>query len=323
MSVATIVHFAVADLLHRSEFPLAESNELVEAACIAVGLGVLRNQMSFVKQSPRYWDSTSWDAIPRPFLDPTCLAYVNGLAAWFRQDKDNVWIGQLHTEIVKSAKKTLKYLIKTEDSFLHPNSLKSSIGQRTSSEWLQSLNQKSLSSQLAALQFFAGSKSFPDDHQDLLIAKLQSNEDAVVVHAINVAQSIAEPESSVINELRMLTESRDEITQSKAMMALTAIKQLDQNCFDTAVKMLQDNTQHVVYTGLVALSTKDEITEAEQKVVHRAFLKYLQSCNYEFVNLFVLAYSRWYDDVKAYLANTLQQDHPEYLDIALEVVESI
>lgn len=314
------MHFAVADLLHRSGFQLTESNELVEAAAIAIGLGMPRSQLSFVKQSPRYWDPTSWDAIPRPFLDPNCLAYVNGLSAWFRKDGENSWMDQLHLEIVKPAKKVLKYLAKTEDSFLHPSSFKSTMVQRTHSEWLQLLNQKSVSTQISALQFMAGAKSFPDDHQDMLVAKLRSNEDAVVIHAINVALSIPSPEDSVIQELRLLTESRDLTAQSKAMMALTASKQLDQNCFDTALNMLQSDTRHVVYTGLLALSTKPAISEAEQKVVHRAFLKYLQSCNYEFINLFVAAFSRWNTDVRAYLTNNL---HPEYLGVALEAVEAI
>ena len=308
-------------MLANLEFPLAESNELVEASLVTMGLGMPRNQLSFVKQSPQYWDTTTWDAIPRPFLDPPCQAYVNALTAWLRNESNARWIDQLHPEIIRPTKKALKFLNKTQDTFL--KSIDSPIHDRTPSEWLELANQKSVSNQIAALQFFAGTQSFPDDHQDLLLSKLRSRNDAVVVHAIGAAESIESPSAEIIDELRMLTDSIDEIAKSKAMVTLSKLRQLDQNCFNNALKMIQSDTKHVVYTGLLGMLTKESIDEAEQNIVNRVFLKYLQSCNYEFVNLFVTAYSRWVPDLNSYLHELLDDDYREYLDIALEAAKSI
>ena len=143
------------------------------------------------------------------------------------------------------------------------------------------------------------------------------------MHAIGAAEAIENIEPSLIEELQLLTESTDEGTRSKAIVALAKRRHLDANCFENAVKMLNSNTDHVVYAGLLALTTKESITPTEQRTVNRVFLKYLQSCNYEFVNLFATAYRRWIPDAKSYLSDLLAGDYPEYLDIALETLEAV
>ncbi len=295
---------------------------MTEAATIMLGLGMPRNQLHFVKRSSHYWDITAWDAIPRPFLDPPTHAYVNALAAWIRNESNPAWIDELHTEIVRPTKKCLKFLNKNNDSFFTRDSLDASIVDRTQSEWLQLADDKPASNQIAALQFFAGTMSFPADHQELLLTKLRSNNSTIAIHAVGAAESIENPEPQIVDELRFLTDNPDDMTRSKSMVALAKNGQLDDNCYSNALKMLQSKTKHVVYAGLLGLLKKESINETELKIVNRVFTNYLSACDYEFVNLFATAYLRWVPDAKTYLTELLSDD-PQFLVMALEAVESV
>jgi len=57
LSVATAIHFVIVDLLVQSDFPGAHLPEIVDAAAIATGLGILRSQIDLVSKSGAFWDS--------------------------------------------------------------------------------------------------------------------------------------------------------------------------------------------------------------------------------------------------------------------------
>ena len=288
-----------------------------------MGLGMPRNELSFVKQSPQHWDMTAWDLVPLPFLNRQCHAYVNALAAWFRGDDNVDWIDAMHPEIVRSTKKALKFLKKTGDSFFAPSTLQTTIASRTPSEWLQLADDKNVTSQIVAMQYLAGSKSFPEGNSDVLVQKLRSRNDAIVMHAVGAAETMDNPEQEIIEELRLLTESPHEGTQSKSTLAVARMQQLDDFCLENATKMVGSNTDFVAYAGLLALSTRESVGDMERNAVDRAFIKYLQTCNYNFVNLCAAAYAQWLPDSQAYVTELLSENQPEYLDIALEAVESV
>ena len=117
LAVATAIHFIIVDLLVQSHFPGAHLPEIVDAAAIATGLGILRSQIDLVSQTEHFWDSTAWEILPPPFLGAQKAAYALALSAWVRKEKSPAWAGELTTELIGPMNKSLKFLSKTNDTF--------------------------------------------------------------------------------------------------------------------------------------------------------------------------------------------------------------
>ena len=56
LTAATVIHFAVADMLRQQQLGYAHLPEVVDLAVINVGLGVLQSSFGFVKQVGSFWD---------------------------------------------------------------------------------------------------------------------------------------------------------------------------------------------------------------------------------------------------------------------------
>ena len=324
MGLATLINGVVCDLLHQKNFGSAHLPERVDLAVAATGLGMIRNNISLVKKQTNYWDSTQWELFPRPFLDCQSLAYANAIAAWARDDATPEWASDLPSDLKRPMRNSLKFLLKTNDSFFHPQAKRSLLSQ-SQSEWWKLAASPSVSNQVIAIRHLETDGSLNDQQESLLLEKLRSANLAIVLNAIAAGERLSlhrQPVASeaIVRELRMLADHRSDEVRAKAMCALAKLGELDEATVEIAAMMLEENLRHVVFAGAYAVSTLNSVPDHVLPPFDRCFVCMLRACDYEFIDLFVAAYKRWYDDPQSHLEGLLQNS-PEYLPIALETLQ--
>ena len=322
VAIAAIVSGVVSDLLHCHKYPFAHFPEFVDLAVIATGLGTLRSNLDFVTRDGNFWDSTQWRMIPRPFLDTQGIAYANAVAAWSRGEKDPEWADDLEPDLKRSMQKSLRFLSKTEDSFFQPSKPRAGLLNQPQRDWLAMADSKSVSEQVVALRHLKQDSSLVSELQTCIADKLRSTNEAVLLNAISASEQIVDIGETAAEELKFLSQHRDSEVRSKAMIALTRLGLLDENTIAAAGQMLGSKKKHEIYAGLSALSSLGSIDDHLVPAINRAFVRSLQVCDYEFVNLFSIAFTKWLDDPKSHVENLLRQDSPEYMEIAIEALEN-
>ncbi len=322
---AALINGVVNDLLYQSDFPFPHFPEWVDLAVIASGLGVLRSGVGFVKKTGLHWDSTAWDQSPRPFLNIPSLAYANAMAAWIRNDPAPGWASELNGEIIRPMRSSLKYLIKTNDSYFGPSDLAAPRGKCSASQWWNGAKDAAPSTRIIALRHLETNPSLDgalDDVQvSIMVDALRSKNRAVVLHAIAATERMNVDAGPVVVELQSLVNDRDDEVRAKSLCALTVLGHLDSHTIEMAVEMLDSHFKHNVFAAVLALSSRDSIDDAHVPSVQRAFMRSLKSCDYEFVGLYARSFFCWFDDPQDTVREWLQDDSPELLDIALAAVE--
>ena len=331
LAVATAIHFVIVDLLVQSDFPGAHLPEIVDAAVIATGLGILRSQIDLVSQSGSFWDSTAWEILPPPFLGAQKAAYAHAIVAWVRGEKSPAWANELSTEIVGSMNKSLKFLSKTNDSFFDNSSEASNtaVANYEQQQWLKLASSKLESSQIIGLKHCVidpdrdDAAALQKQWSNLLVDKFRSNSKDVVLHAIAAAQRGKIENQLVLDELIVLAENRDDKIRAKALLTLTHLGKIDSTALELAARMLDSRENFVIFAGLNALCSSKEVSEQALPMLDRAFARALANCDQEFVNLFAIGYTNWLDDPAAHFHNLFEADSPEYLEIALEALVAV
>ena len=317
------MHGVVSDLLHQHKYPYAHFPEFVDVAVVATGLGTLLSNLDFVSNDPTFWDSTQWRMIPRPFLDSHGSAYVNAIAAWTREEKDPQWSEDLEPELKRTMLKSLKFLHKTGDSFFQPKTANVNLLKQSQQKWLETLSAKSISNQIVAVRHLQKDDSVLPELQSAMADKLRSSDEAVLLNAISASEQVFDIGETAVEEMRFLTQHRDHVVRAKAMCALTHIGQLDETTIQTAGDMLGSKMKHVIYAGLTALSSLGSVSDHLIPAINRSFIRSLQVCDYEFVNLFAAAFTKWLDNPKEHVEELLSGDSPEYMEIAMEALDNV
>ncbi len=323
LTAATIIHHVVSDLLFQNDFEHADLTELVDLAVICTGLGIIQSNFTFVQKGGLFWDSTFWTSMPRPFLDTNNLAYVSAVAAWVRGEKDPKWSEALPNEVKRPLRKSLKFLLKTNDSFIDPSTNAKRLTERSQQEWLQMAREPSVSKQVIAIRQLAHDDQLEEQQTTLLLEKIRSNSRTVVLHTIRAIESLRLVNEPIIDELRFLVEQRDDEIRAKAMIAVARLRQLDDATIASAKNMVDASAKAVVLAGVLALASIENASDDIQKVMERGFIRSLQTCDYEFVNLYTSAFNRWLDDPESRFRQLLTIDHPEYVDIAIESLQTV
>ena len=311
LAAAALVQSVVHDLLFNNGLASSVPGEFLDAAVVLCGLGGLRAQVELMNDTGSYWDTTHWNARPIDFLDHESLTYAHSLAAWCRGGS----AANLPAEI-RSAKTSLKYLNKTNDSFFTKNLVETN--QLKIEDFVELAANGNESTRIAAMQFFHGDHPHLQTQDAAITKNLQHHSQHVVAHAASAAQATQSSDPEVVESLKRLTDNHDERLKSKAVQALTVMGQVDELVADNAAKMLSSSTNFVTYTGLFALSKLDRVSEDVLKLADRGFERALHTCNYQFVELFSEAYKRWLDDPAEHLNRRWGQRSPEYLQMALE-----
>ncbi len=314
LAAAALVQGVVHDLLFKNGLADgAVPGEFLDAAVVLCGLGSLRAQVELISDAGSYWDATRWDAAPSNFLDHESLTYAHALATWCRSGN----AGSLPAEL-GSAKGALKYLTKTNDSFFQQNLVESD---DLAIEPLVELAASGKeSTRIAAMQFFHPGHSFLEQQDSAILQNLRHRSEHVVAHAVSAAQISQSANSEVVEELRFLTDNRDDRLRSKAVQAVAFMDQVDGFVTDNAATMLSSSTNYVTYSGLLALSKLDSVSEDVLKLADRGFERALHTCNYQFVELFAATYKKWLDDPAAHLNRLWGERSPEYLQMGLEAL---
>ncbi len=311
LAAAALVQSVVHDVLFSSGLVSAVPSEFLDAAVVLCGLGGLRAQVELMSDAGSYWDVTHWNARPIDFLDHESFAYAHALAVWCRGGN----AADLPAEI-RSAKASLKYLNKTSDSFFTQSLVENN--QLEIKNFVELAATGNESTRIAAMQLFHSDHSDLQTQDAAIASNLQHHNQHVVAHATSAAQATQSSDSEVVEALKRLTDNHDERLKSKAVQALTLMGQLDELVADNAAKMLSSSTDYVTYTGLLALSKRDSVSEDVLKLADRGFERALHTCNYQFIELFSGAYKQWLDDPAEHLNKRWGQRSPEYLQMALE-----
>ncbi len=323
LAIATLVNGVVCDLLHQHDYAYAHFPEFVDLAVIATGLGTLQSNLDFVASSPAFWDSTQWRLIPRPFLDSQGVVYTNAIAAWARDEKDPQWANGLEPELKRAMAKSLKFLHKTNDSFFQPKNADEQLLNQGQKKWLAMAESKLVSQQIIAVRHLQKDDSVLPETQATLADMLRSTHGGVMVNAISATEQVVDIGDTAIEELRFLTQHRDDTIRAKAMCALTRLGQLEETTLQTAGDMLASKKKHVIFAGLTALSSLGSVSDHLIPAINRSFIRSLQVCDYEFVNLFAAAFTKWLDDPKSHVENLLREDSTEYIEIAMEALDNV
>ena len=318
---ATLINGVVCDLLATSGFRFFHYPELVDIAVVASGLGGIRSNLSFVQKGGAHWDSTQWEASPRPFLNVQPLAYVNAMTAWVRGDSSPAWAQELENELKRPMLKSLKFLAKTNDSFCELSSTQSLA--RPQSKWWELASSELASEQVIALRHLDSPNDVTEERMSLLLKKLQSNDRAIVLHAIAAVERLKCANDKITEEIRGLVNYHDVEVRSKSLCALTLLEKLDDVTVEIATDMLDSSVRHNVFAGLYAFSSLDQVPEYALPAIDRGFQRALKSCDYEFIGLYAAGYKRWLDDPTAHVTNLLEQNRPEYLQVALEALSGV
>ncbi len=326
LTAATIISNVVRDLLYQNKFGYAHFPELVDLAVVITGLGIPQSQIGFVNNSGRFWDSTRWSMFPQPFLDGQAFAFTCAIASWIRHEKDPAWAQDLPSDLRRPMHKSLKYLLKTDDSFFQREGNKNVLEQ-SQSAWAALALSDSISSQIVAVRHLKPDAS-AGDQDAALLKRLRSPDPTVLLHSIAATESIDGNCNEatlhlIVEELQILSENREEEIRAKAMCSLARLGQINEQTTQIASKMLDSSTKFVVYSGVIALSALDSVPENVILPANRALIRSLQSCDYEFVGLLVAAFNRWLEDPQTHLETLLQNDSPEYLNISLDALANI
>jgi hypothetical protein len=321
LTAASLIHHVVADLLHQHQFAYAHFPELVDLAVVMTGLGTIRSRFEFVKRANIFWDSTYWGVFPRPFLDTPSLGYAHAVAAWIRADRDPSWFADLPTAVKTPSKKSLKFLTKTGDSFFDSQSAGSRLLQQDQRQWLALAGEKSTSKQIIALLHFEPDESLGDQQEKILLERLRSSNVALILHAISAVESLKLSSEPVVDQLQFLTAHASDQARAKAAIALAKLGKVDQDTVGAATKMIDSSVKHVVYAGVFALASQPKVEDATLRAVDRGFLSALQTCDYEFIQLFVMAYVKWLEQPETHFQKLLGQDS-EYLEMATDALQA-
>jgi hypothetical protein len=311
-------------MLYQSTFTQPHFPELVELAVIGTGLGVLRSNLVFVKKVAAFWDSTHWQISPPPFLNIQSLAYTNAIAAWARSETTPEWLHDLNPEVKRPMKRSLKYLFKTGDTFFHPQDGEKRLS-LSDQDWWKLTQHQSASTQVIAIRHLNTDRELTQHQESVLLDKLQSSERATTLNAITTTERLSsrqdnEISDSLTGQMRTLIHHRDDEIRAKAMCALTTVNRIDSSAIDAAATMIEGDIRHVVFAGVYALTTVEQLPDYISPSFDRSFVKALKSCDYEFVGLFAKGYDRWHDDPKQHLEQLLS-DSPEFLPIAMEALD--
>lgn len=106
------------------------------------------------------------------------------------------------------------------------------------------------------------------------------------------------------------------------MCVLARLGGLDEATVETAATMLEAPQKHLIFAGLVALSTLDRVPEEVVSALDRCFVRVLRACDYEFIELIATTYRRLLHDPQSHVEG-LFQNSPEYLPIALETLQNV
>ena len=321
LTAAALTQHLVADLLHQHKFPYAHFPELVDLAVVMTGLGSIRSGFEFVKRADIFWDSTYWGVFPRPFLDTNSLGYSHAMAAWMRDDRDPDWFASLPTAVKSASKKSLKFLLKTGDSFFTPATCNNSLFDQSQSQWQALAAEKSTSKQIIGIRHFAPEESLADQQSEILLGKLRSSNEPLALHAVTAVESLKLNGQPIADQLNHLTQHHNDVLRAKAMIALTKLGHIDEHAVTVATKMISNHAKHVVYAGMFALSSQNEIDDSTLKAVDRGFMAALQTCDYEFIQLYTTAYSKWMEEPQQHFEHLLG-DADEYLEIANEALQA-
>lgn len=323
LAVTTLIHFVVHDMLAQQGFPYTHLPEAIDVAVVACGLGLPLSRLNMVNDGGSFWDPTAWEIAPKPFLDTTSIAYASAIAAWLR-DEASEWIADLPSSVASQMKKSLKYLNKTNDCFFKLGAAKS-LGSIETMVQLAKTDSSTAgpSSRIIALRNFAADETLTAQMAEAIDATLRSGNRDLTLHAINAAAEVKLDAADVIEELKLLCGSNDELIRAKSIFAVGQMGQMDSDTSLLAARMIESKTDFLVFCGLTALSSRSEVDSQIIQSADRGFKRALQTCNYQFVGLFAAVYQTWLADPREHFANLLTEDSPEYLQIAFGALDEV
>lgn len=323
LTVTTLIHQVVADLLHQKQFPKAHFPELVDLATVACGLGIPLSNFSFVEKNTPDWDFTQWSHRRHGFLIQRALSYACALAAWVRGEHRPAWASSLRPDIRNPMLKSLKYLKRTQDSFFGPDTIDFVFLEQPQTSWLRLAEESSASKQIVAIRHIEIEKRLAAEQEQLLLDKLRSSNEFIIQTAIWTIEKTELATEAVVDELRRLVDHSSDEIRSKAAFTLTILRAIDDHTRDAMADMVGSGVWFVSHAGVIGLSSLARVPDDIYRPMNKGFRRALQKCDYGIIPHFVNAFNRWLDDPEAYFDLLFAEDSPELLGVALDALEQI
>ena len=325
LTVTTLIHQVVADLLFQNRFPMAHLPELVDLATVACGLGIPLSNYSFVEKNTPDWDFTQWSHRRHGFLIQRALSYSSALAAWVRGEQRPEWAKYLRPDIRHPMNKSLKYLLRTKDSFFGPETVDFKLLDQPQTSWIRIAQEKSASRQIVAIRHMKYEKRLAEEQEQLLLGKLRSSNEFIVQNAIWTIERMEAEEvpQSIVEELRGLMDHSSDEVRSKTAVVLTVLQEIDDRTRDLMTDMVGSNVWFVVHAGVFGLSSLESVPDSVLRPMNKGFRKALQNCDYGVLPHFANAFDRWLDDPEAYFKMLFEEDSPELLGVAMDTLNQV
>ncbi len=323
LTVTTLIHQVVADLLYQKQFPLAHFPELVDLATVACGLGIPLSNFSFVEKNIPDWDFTQWSHKRHGFLVQRALSYACAMAAWVRGESKPGWARYLRPDIRNPMNKSLKYLWKTGDSFFGPETIAGRILEQPQSAWMRMAQLDSPSKQIVAIRHLQHDPRLALEQENLLVGKLESSNPFIVLNAMWTIEEIKLNTEGILDGLRFLVDHTSDEVRSKAVRTLTMLRGIDESTMDRLAAMIGSDTWFVSHSAVFGLSSLEGVPDYILKPMNTGFRKALQGCEYGVIPHFVNAFNRWLDEPESYFELLFSEDSPELLGVALDTLEQI
>lgn len=323
LTVTTLIHQVMVDLLHQKRFPTAHYPELVDLATVACGLGIPLSNFSFVEKNVPDWDFTQWSHRRHGFLIQRALAYASALAAWVRAEAKPSWASLLRPDIRNPMMKSLKYLNRTGDSFFGPDTIDFKLLEQPQTSWIRMAEESSASRQIVAIRHLQIEKRVAAEQEKLLLEKLKSSNEFIVQTAIWAVEENKLAAEPIIDELRKLVDHTSDEIRSKAAFALTILNAIDDRTRDVMAEMVGSSVWFVSHSGVFGLSSLESVPDDILRPMNKGFRKALQKCDYGIIPHFVNAFDRWLDNPESYFELLFADDSPELLGVALDALQQI
>lgn len=301
----------------------ADDELLTDLVPIFLGVGLFGANAT-IRESTKLLHDGEYAVIRRlGYLTSPLHGYALALFAWVRGETDPPWAASLRLDARHVFRKSLKYLIKTENSLFHPDTAGAAYEPRPVTELVEQLGDPSAELQIAALWALYEHGENARDAVAAVIDCTSERPRAVRVEALHILPHIgAEPSAVVSCLLAALTDDEVEIR----FAAVEGLKEYP-DMFAEIVGPLTDaliDPQRIVAleaaNSLCAFGTKAQ-SAAEYLV--QPLRRELIRCNNEAVEILLYALREVHPHPEAVLAERFADDDPEFLRRAREALTEL
>lgn len=301
----------------------AEDEDLTDLLPIFLGLGLF-GANAIIRESTKIADDGEYWVIRRQgYLTSPIHGYALALFAWVRGETQPAWSESLRLDARHVFRKSLKYLIKTEDSLFHPDTAGMPSEQKPVTELINELKAASPERQIAALwaldDYGAKARSAVPE----ILECATRGETPVRASAINILPHVGgETPEAISCLLEALDESEMELRYAAAR-ALGQYPEHPDRIVGLLTDALIDPSQTVALEAAISLSAFGTHAQSAAEHLVRPLRAALVRCKIDTVDVLLHTLMKVHPDPEAALAEHFADDDPEFLRRSREALKDL